>query len=366
MSKVLLNLFTYNTGGARTFRDQLLAHIESTNEDRYICILSSRLRGGPNVINAIYIPHLLGNIILLPVVYKLIIPFIIRKHGIIKCINFGDVAIRTSIYQVLYFDWPYAVYPDSPVWKNMSFIDYFRRSVKLRFFKSGLSHIDSYIAQTQAMKSRLVSVLQISTDRITVIPMGYVRSSEDRITNSNHIDEGYLLYPTKNYSHKNVEILIELAQILKERNAPIRLITTAESFLGMSREKSIRLIKELGIEDYLSLTGWISKDTLSDLKENSLGFILPTLLETYGIPYIEAMELEKPIFTSNMDFSRVTCGDAALYFDPYSAEDIYSKIEDYLSNKDIKNKMHENALKIISSHMTWKDVFVKILDTVQD
>ncbi|MDA9279162.1 glycosyltransferase [Schleiferiaceae bacterium] len=365
MSKVLLNLFTYNTGGARTFRDEFLSHITWSDDETLICLLSSKLKGSHQLVNVIYLPHYFENMILLPIVYRLVIPYLIRKHNFKKCINFGDVAIRTSIYQVLYFDWPYAVYPDSTVWNNMSSLDYIRRTLKLRMFKSDLRFIDHYIAQTRAMEKRLVSILQIPKDVITVIPMGYRRTSENLIGKRCDTFEGYLLYPTKNYSHKNVEILIELAQILKKEKSSIRLITTADSFLGMSKTKSMRLLIELGIEDYLSLTGWISTDSLEDLKKNSIGFILPTLLETYGIPYIEAMELEKPIFTTDMDFSRVTCRDAALYFDPFSAEDMYEKIHLYISDLEVRNVMHENALKLISEQASWQEVFGNILSTVR-
>ena len=53
---------------------------------------------------------------------------------------------------------------------------------------------------------------------------------------------------------------------------------------------------------------------------------LPTLLETFSASYPEAMKMKKPILTSYLDFALDICGDAALYFDPTSAEDIADKI----------------------------------------
>ena len=54
------------------------------------------------------------------------------------------------------------------------------------------------------------------------------------------------------------------------------------------------------------------------------------------------MYMGKPILTSDLPFARTVCGDAAIYFNPLSAEDIVAKIENLLSSKtcyeDLKNR----------------------------
>jgi glycosyltransferase involved in cell wall biosynthesis len=39
-------------------------------------------------------------------------------------------------------------------------------------------------------------------------------------------------------------------------------------------------------------------------------------VESYGLVYVEAMEVSRTILTSDRDFARWLCGDAAQYFDP--------------------------------------------------
>jgi glycosyltransferase involved in cell wall biosynthesis len=41
---------------------------------------------------------------------------------------------------------------------------------------------------------------------------------------------------------------------------------------------------------------------------------LPTLLECFSASYIEAMYMEKPIVTSDLDFAHTVCGNSALNF----------------------------------------------------
>ncbi len=47
--------------------------------------------------------------------------------------------------------------------------------------------------------------------------------------------------------------------------------------------------------------------------------LLPTLLETFSGTYPEAMAMGLPIVTSDLDFARDTCGDAALYYPAHDA-----------------------------------------------
>ena len=54
---------------------------------------------------------------------------------------------------------------------------------------------------------------------------------------------------------------------------------------------------------------------------------LPTLLETFSASYPEAMKMERPILTSDLDFAKDICGDAALYFNPLDSYDIANKIK---------------------------------------
>ena len=55
--------------------------------------------------------------------------------------------------------------------------------------------------------------------------------------------------------------------------------------------------------------------------------LAPTLLESYSATFIEAMRYQKPILTSNRDFSREICVDAAIYFEPLSTKAIVGAIQ---------------------------------------
>jgi glycosyltransferase involved in cell wall biosynthesis len=82
----------------------------------------------------------------------------------------------------------------------------------------------------------------------------------------------------------------------------------------------------------------------------------PTLLETYGFPYIEAMFFKKPILTSDLDFAHSICEDIAFYFNPHSVESIIGAMLDYDKNYDELNQKISRGYKKAKELPTWADL----------
>ncbi len=89
---------------------------------------------------------------------------------------------------------------------------------------------------------------------------------------------------------------------------------------------------------------------------------MPALIESYGLPYIEAQSLGIPIFTSNRDFAKELCKDSAFYFDPHNSKDIYNCITNALANEKIINEKLEMQNEILIKKITWSEVTEKIIN----
>ena len=69
------------------------------------------------------------------------------------------------------------------------------------------------------------------------------------------------------------------------------------------------------------------------------------------------MQFGSPILTSNLDFARQICGDAALYFDPWNAISMKDAILDFYNNPEIAARMVEKgAQRILGTYQTWDSV----------
>ena len=53
----------------------------------------------------------------------------------------------------------------------------------------------------------------------------------------------------------------------------------------------------------------------------------PSLIESFGIPLIEAQAVRLPIYTSDRDFAHAVCNENTIYFDPLNINDILQKLD---------------------------------------
>jgi glycosyltransferase involved in cell wall biosynthesis len=134
-----------------------------------------------------------------------------------------------------------------------------------------------------------------------------------------------LLYVGQYYPHKNLEAAIRLFRECRDELRDVVLVTTIDARLpGAAR--FLRDVKRYGLEDHIVNVGPVPHDELAAYYENADAFFMPTLLETFCIPYLEAMCFELPVLTSDLDFAHEVCGQAALYFDPWDARSMRDTI----------------------------------------
>jgi glycosyltransferase involved in cell wall biosynthesis len=67
-------------------------------------------------------------------------------------------------------------------------------------------------------------------------------------------------------------------------------------------------------------------------------FIMPSKVEGFGIPVLNAIKYHKPLILSDIKVFREVAADAAIYFNPNSVDDIYNKILSIIS-KSNKNTL---------------------------
>lgn len=143
--------------------------------------------------------------------------------------------------------------------------------------------------------------------------------------------------------HKGFKYLINAFAILKDKKVNVKLLIIGE---GKMRNSLIEQIKNLGLEDTVSLTG---------LKLNPYPFILASDLYVQSSIYeglantlIEAATLGKPIVSTNHPFGAneiVNHGETGLLVPVGDEKAMASAIEQVLKDDEMRNKMGKNAEK---------------------
>jgi glycosyltransferase involved in cell wall biosynthesis len=79
------------------------------------------------------------------------------------------------------------------------------------------------------------------------------------------------------------------------------------------------------------------------------------------------MHLGCPILTSDLDFARYICGDAAIYFDPWDIGSMKNAILRLKSEPDLKVQMITKGKERLSaSYHTWDEVALTLCKRLQN
>lgn len=287
--------------------------------------------------------------------------------------NMSDIALPISCKQLLLFHWAYAVYPDSGVWKSMNWRNlawcYIRRSLLNR----RLGYATALTVQTENIAQRVRKHLKFRGP-VHVVPNAVGIETEQELRENaplHAIQEAFsrgdrnLLYLCRYYVHKNLEILLKVAELVKENQLSYRIITTVAADQSQGAKDFLQTIERDSLDQVIINIGPVTSEQVPFLYQEADGVLIPTLLESYGLTYFEAMHYGCPIFTSDRDFARVVCRDSAFYFDPHDAHAILQTIERAFANQaEIGHKL-KIGRNIFKTTPAWPAVAQEYLDIMR-
>jgi len=134
---------------------------------------------------------------------------------------------------------------------------------------------------------------------------------------------------TKYYPHKNLESLVELFKRHGERLRDVVVLFTIAAGGTDLHPRAGPFLQQLetpALRGRLINVGPLEQRELSGYYRHSSALILPTLLESFTVTYLEAMQFDCPVLTSDLDFAREVCGEAAIYFDPWNVDSMCAAV----------------------------------------
>ena len=198
---------------------------------------------------------------------------------------------------------------------------------------------DRVIAISEAAKRDLVETVGLPPAKIDVTPLGVRRDAGreppagDEVRRAFGIGPGpVVLCVAQKREHKNLARLIRAI-----RTGDAQLVLPGEP---TAYERDLRaLARELGIADRVHFPPWISDDELEGLYALASCVVLPSFMEGFGLPILEAMQRGVPVACSNVSSLPEVAGDAALQFDPASEDEIARAIERLLADRDLAGEL---------------------------
>ncbi len=152
--------------------------------------------------------------------------------------------------------------------------------------------------------------------------------------------------------HKNVDFVIRtLAPLWKSHKLKMPLVLGGTG--GVIPEYIAREIQINRLENHIIALPRLSVTELSLMYGAARILIMPSLLEGFGFPVIEAMACGTPVLCSNASSLPEIAGNAALLFDPRSSADLTNNLLQLLENQKLATDMKNKGITR-ASHFSWQ------------
>ena len=232
-----------------------------------------------------------------------------------------------------------------------------RRYLTLKQLKK---EADIFWIETEVAKNKLASSINVSIDKIWVISNNYAGYFANAVQPVEKDETYRFLYLSSYYKHKNFELLNSIIPLLHEKNINCRF------YLTLKAEDFERIFSGNTDSPLLYNVGPVKPGDCPALYNKVDGVFFPSFLEFFSAAYPEAMIMQKPIITSDLDFAHDICKDAALYFDPFDPKAAVATIEQLISDRALQQNLIGKGLKRLQDFDSAAGRAEKLLNIMKD
>ncbi|MHB1319038.1 MAG: glycosyltransferase family 4 protein [Anaerolineae bacterium] len=233
-----------------------------------------------------------------------------------------------------------------------------------------VARADLILADSYSTQQDLVELMSVPADRIRVIypavDATFSRAEPAQVAAVRaryRIDGPYILslgtlQPRKNY----VRLIQAFRQLREMRRVPHRLVIGGGP--GWLHEPIYETIASLGLQDAVSMLGYVIEQDLAALYTGADVFAFPSLYEGFGIPVLEAMACGTPVVAANTSSLPEAAGDAALLVSPTDTEALAEALVQALGDTELRERLsrlgYEQYLRF-----SWEESARRLLDSYQ-
>jgi glycosyltransferase involved in cell wall biosynthesis len=182
-------------------------------------------------------------------------------------------------------------------------------------------------------------------------------------------DDGVLrmLYVSVYYPHKVPSLICQAVDRLNEAGLPShgRITMSREEMNYMNGSTFDRILIEDAAARGIITLGRHAYRALPELYNSHDVFVFPSVSETFGHPMAEAMSSGLPLAVADTPVNREICGDAALYFEPFSVSGLVAAVRTLDTDPDLRRRLSENGRARALRHFGWDDHVDRLVETFE-
>lgn len=179
---------------------------------------------------------------------------------------------------------------------------------------------------TQEGKAEIERFYGVPEERIRVVPFptpafALEHPEAGPVPSRYGVPEGYLLYPSQFWPHKNHINLLRAIRLLRDATGKVFPVVFIGSDQG-NREHVVHEVRRLGLTEQVHFLGFVPREDLSAFYRNAFALVYASCFGPDNLPPLEAFALGCPVVASDVPGSEEQLGDASLRFDPFDPSDM--------------------------------------------
>ena len=227
-------------------------------------------------------------------------------------------------------------------------------------------HSKAIFTVSEHAKNDIISHYHIPAERVIVtynaVNSGF-RRLEDAVLDSvglrkkYNISNDYILSVGNLQPRKNLVRLIKAFRTLKETtdcNEQLVIVGKKAWMFDDILREAINNNADVIFTDY------VSQEDLIRLYNDAKCFVYPSFFEGFGIPPLEAMACGTPVAVANATALPEVVGDAGIYFDPFSVDEIVEAMKSMINSKyktELLSKKMQEQVKKFSWEKSAENIF---------
>lgn len=275
----------------------------------------------------------------------------------------GYLSLGSNVKQIgVIHDLNFEHYPnDLPNWASKYLRTYFPKFAK---------KADRIVTVSQFSKEDIVKQYNISSDKIDVAYNGVgdffrsISELEKYLVKSKFTDGlSYFIFVGALHPRKNVINLFKAFDLFKKETASTnKLLIVGERYWWNDEMKAT--FEGLQFKEDIVFTGHIQSKELNQLYGAAEALVFVSYFEGFGIPLIEAMRCETAIVSSNASCLPEVAGEAAVYVDPFSVEDIAEGMKKIHQDTALRENLIEKG-KERSKFFSWDKTAKQVWESLE-
>jgi len=266
--------------------------------------------------------------------------------------------------------------PSAPIIYDMTYLEFpdFVSNLALHdlktFVPAAIKRSAFVVTISQASANSIGEHYSLARHKIVVthIPPLQIRhlSSEDAAVYLKQlgISSPYILFLGNLEPRKNLTVLLAAYKLLEpELRQKFALVLAGGK--GWNEAELTSMINDMKQAGYnIILPGYVNDEQRAALFGEASVFVLPSSYEGFGMTLLEAMSYQTPVIASDIAVFHEVCGDATLYFDPGSPEELAAQLQHLASDNELVKKLVK-AGKTNLLRFSWQEVTATIYKHIE-